>query len=251
MRLIRLVAVMTVLIGLTAVGSGVTAAVAGDYFDHAQQNVTAMDEAGLPTEEAEVLLGQARTAFGDGEYNRTMELAQQIAALRQQGVLARDTIAAFNATIQEYADDGINVRQAREARNDARQDLADGRFQEAIATIDTARSELEARRAERSLDRLFADTESVIERYDRAIGIGIIAVAVLGGLGYLIYRRRHRQYRLRKLRAKETALEELLKDNQRRYYQEESISKRLFEQRSTVYADELEETRSQIEALED
>lgn len=245
----RTTLVLAVVLVLTSTGMAATADEAARHLQAIETNITAMERAGLTTQQVEDLQHDARLAYGRSDHDRVIEISRQVAEIQQQAILALDSVTAFNRTIQEAAADGIKTGAARASLKEARQDLEAGRFTEAVETIDAARSELEARRAERQLDRLYADTSTVIEQYREEILAGAAVLLVIGGLGYILTRRYRRRRRELDLRARRTALEDLLKETQRRYYEDEEISKRVFEQRSETYREMLQETEDELEGF--
>lgn len=246
----RTILLVGLVLVFTSIGAAATADEAERHLDAIDANITTMDEAGLTTQQVEDLQHEAQLAYGRSDHDQVIELAQQVAGIQQQAVLALDSVSAFNRTIAEARADGIETTAAQSSLREAGQDLDDGRFEEAIETIDTARSDLEARRAERQLDRLYADTTTAIERYRDEALLGAAVLLVVGGLGYIMTRRYRRRRRELDLRARKTALEDLLKETQRRYYGDESISKRVFEQRSETYREMLQDTDDQLEAFD-
>lgn len=246
----RTTLLLAILLVLTGTGTAATADGAQRHLRGIEANITAMEEAGLETQQVEDLQYDARIAYGRSDHDQVVELAQQVTEIQRQAFLALDSITAFNGTVQEATTDGIDTAAVRSSLREAMQDLDDGRFGEAVETIDAARSDLEARRAERQLDRLYSDTTTAIERYRDEALAGAVGLLVVGGLGYVVARRYRRRHRELDLRARKTALEDLLKETQRRYYGDESISKRVFEQRSETYREMLQETEDELELFD-
>lgn len=231
---------------------------------NASTDAQALKDAGVPAKKAEDLLLQAnRTLKAEKAleqqgvnvtYERVIELTGKISRTRERAFRTRDELNVLREEIQNAGD--INTTEARKHLRQAENDYEKSRFQESLKHVDESyRALSDARAVDARLKAFYQSRKAGVENYVRNNRQEIAFFLIIGLSGsYLGFRElvifRIRRRKLHLERKKET-INELLKQVEQNYYENQDIPKTIFQIRREKYREMLQDVESRIPELEE
>lgn len=231
----------------------------------AQETVQELRDVNLPAQYASDLLLDAEqyyasqiiieNAGGQAAYERVHSITEKIAALRIEEYRIADELDALE---QHIADESgtANMISARAMYEEAKKEYRQERFTKADELIDQTYNHINEIKASNTKAKAFYDatrerTAEIVSSMWKPALITSIVLLVLA----IVLRGTIRRYRLnaqlRRLHKRLVILDELLKDTQKQYFEEHTISDGEYHLRVRKYGELMRDTHRQIPLLQE
>lgn len=233
--------------------------------ENAENSIKEMNNSGIPTQRVQDLYTKAERDFRiqkrlkrEGEetdFSRVDELTNNIQELKELSFRVMDEINLLENQIKNLDNQSIDVKDAKNKLEAAKKEFRDGRFEESQQSIQEAYSEIS--KAQSGMAR----TRSIIEAKGKSITdfiekntIEILAALAVFTVVTVIFYHQFSIYKLKKrkekLRLRREVLNNLIKETQRKYFQEGEISESSYNTRSKKYKDMMSEIDKEIPLIE-
>lgn len=183
-------------------------------------------------------------------YGSVIPYINEIAETSKRAFFVSDLINAAEKDIESYEEKGINASEERHMLDTAREELHDGRYDEAINLTKNIVPSLENREAELSSANAFKlATRGFIEKYWREM-IAIAVILVLVGLViYRVARKTLLKKKIEKLKAEKEAIVSLIKEAQRERYIIGNLAEEVYKIRIRKYEEKLNGIKRMLPVL--
>lgn len=258
----KLMVLGALIVLIVSIGAAVTEQEARNRIGNASINIEEARDDGVPVQRLQDLLVEAnqtykaRRKLDSPSFERVIELTDRIENLRQTAERANDEIAVLEQEITEAENEDINTSKSKRFLNLANESLYAGRYDEALERVERSYSALSDARALSVRVQTFYEQESddiisYAERNRKTLaGVSVAGFAFI----FLIFRElkvfRYRR-RKSKLQKRIESVENLMKELEVKYYEEQNIPKRAFEIRKNKFREIMNEAETKIPELEE
>ncbi|MBU2560334.1 hypothetical protein KKA03_05515, partial [archaeon] len=214
------------------------------FLTRAEKDQEEMQNAGLPANRTLKLLDNAKKALEQGDYEKTKELGEQIADLKQAAFTAYDLIEDLRVKIRHAeVERGLKVIETKDVFN-----LALAAFER--GDYETAQQRIKDAQLVYSLEtKGKINLTKIILDYWWAISLGIVSTSVAGFVAYQMITVKMIAKKLESLYLEETNIMELVNEAQKRYYREKSMSQKEFRDTMDKYEEGLADIQGTREKL--
>jgi hypothetical protein len=212
----------------------------------AEEDRKDMQKAGYPATRISKLLDEAKKALEQGDYERTKELGEQIGGIKQAAFITYDLIEDLRGKIKQAEEErGLKVIETKNIFN-----LALAAFER--EDYATARQRIKDAQLVYSLEtKGKVNIVKLILDYWWAVSLGIAFTSVTGVMSYQRFTVRMIARKLESLYVEEANIMDLVKEAQKGYYKEKTMSPTTYNETMDQYEKRLAEiqgTRAKLRA---
>lgn len=220
----------------------------------AEEAIKSMEDAGFGTVFSGDVLGEAKKALGEGDYDKAMEKSSIVVSRMRRALEIRDSLRALEQRIQDVEAKHLNASRATEIMSTAVVTFDKENYDEAETFVSQADRELDDVEAEYSFlqARYSAARDNLrgyLKEHARDVVVSLIILVLASALLYNIISMTMRRRKIQNLELEKDVLQDLIKKAQAQYYEKRSMSKSLYEIKTRKYRERTREIEEDLLVL--